>query len=474
MERKNILLISLDNVRYDFLAYPDNKWIKTPNFRDFAKECFQFDNHFIQIPFTPPSHYSLLHGTDLITQPRVLKVPETLKCLLGDDLPKFLKRKKYLTAAIVSALVLRRDLCPLTHADFDIYDDFFETQVQENPSKSFLLNSIWGRNKLLNYLAYYSKRDTLKKRFPELPLQMGDVTTQKVVSFIEKNQKRNWFLWVHYFDAHVATSVFRQYMKDKYGESFDDAYGHIAPPEYLYMYDEDEETKDNYIRSNITTDKYFAGKTNKYAGCVSYLDKLFGSLVDFLKANGLYDNTVIILTSDHGTPLGKYGHASKVTNVYDCTVKVPLFIKVDGRQKKIEHLTQHSDLLPLIKRLFTDNEISVDEPRKTIFLESPAGFSRPGDTKMYGMRTNSAKFILELRYHDSKVESRHYYFDINKDPYENNNMFDTLDEVHKNELIDTLKGKFHQLTGYRDVIAEFISATDDEEIKRRLKELGYS
>jgi arylsulfatase A-like enzyme len=74
-----------------------------------------------------------------------------------------------------------------------------------------------------------------------------------------------------------------------------------------------------------------------YMRCVQQVDNHVGELVDLLKTQGLYDNTLIVFTSDHGFHLGEYGRWCK-RSPYEGSTKVPLMIKPPGALTPREHV----------------------------------------------------------------------------------------------------------------------------------------
>ncbi|MCA9781275.1 MAG: sulfatase, partial [Candidatus Eremiobacteraeota bacterium] len=64
-----------------------------------------------------------------------------------------------------------------------------------------------------------------------------------------------------------------------------------------------------------------------YGGCVADADEAFGVLTDWLKENDLYDNALIVVTSDHGEELMDHGSVGHLTTLYRELVRVPLLIK---------------------------------------------------------------------------------------------------------------------------------------------------
>jgi arylsulfatase A-like enzyme len=90
--------------------------------------------------------------------------------------------------------------------------------------------------------------------------------------------------------------------------------------------------------------------TALYDGELAYVDAKLGELLHFLKANGLYDNTLIIVTSDHGEQFGEHGLALHGFSLYEPLVRVPLIVRWPahfpvGREPE---LVQNHDVFPTI------------------------------------------------------------------------------------------------------------------------------
>ncbi len=85
-----------------------------------------------------------------------------------------------------------------------------------------------------------------------------------------------------------------------------------------------------------------------YLGLVAEVDHHFGRLMSFLKDSGLDDDTLVVVTGDHGEMLGDHGMWGKDT-VFDPAYRVPLMIRVPGaRGGRIEALTESVDVTPTI------------------------------------------------------------------------------------------------------------------------------
>ncbi len=88
-----------------------------------------------------------------------------------------------------------------------------------------------------------------------------------------------------------------------------------------------------------------------YDAEIQYWDKHFGRLIASLKRRGLYDDTMIVVTSDHGEEFGEHGGFWHGTTLYDEQVHVPLVVRMPGGELKGTTLTdwvRHVDLAPTI------------------------------------------------------------------------------------------------------------------------------
>ena len=64
-----------------------------------------------------------------------------------------------------------------------------------------------------------------------------------------------------------------------------------------------------------------------YDNAIRYLDSLIGEIIGILKINNHYENTMIIILSDHGDNIGDHGLMFHYWCLYDTLIKIPLLIK---------------------------------------------------------------------------------------------------------------------------------------------------
>ena len=118
-----------------------------------------------------------------------------------------------------------------------------------------------------------------------------------------------------------------------------------------------------------------------YFGLATEVDHHLGRLFDWLRKSGQYDDTLIILTSDHGEMLGDYGLWSKMT-YHDAAFKVPLIIRTPNGKKDrvVDDFTESVDIAPTVLDLLgLDRPSSMDGRSLGPFLTGV----RPPDWRKY-------------------------------------------------------------------------------------------
>ena len=148
----------------------------------------------------------------------------------------------------------------------------------------------------------------------------------------------------------------------------------LAPDKYFEMYPKDEL---RYVKppSNFWDTVPASSISKRYAGfgfelgaenddlrreymqayhaCISFIDAQIGRVLESLKKNDLWDNTIVVLTSDHGYQLGEHFMWGKVT-LFEICNRVPLLVRVPGRTEDgsiSEGLVELVDLFPTLAQL---------------------------------------------------------------------------------------------------------------------------
>jgi arylsulfatase A-like enzyme/Tfp pilus assembly protein PilF len=271
----------------------------------------------------------------------------------------------------------------------------------------------------------YGWQDFEKSNYVERPA--ADVVNRGLEYL--RGRSEPWFLWLHCFDPHVpyeAPSPFRERHAD-----------------------------------------------SPYDGEVAYVDSALAPLLDYLRENGLFDRTVIVLTADHGESLGQHDENTHGYLAYNPTLWVPLIICVPGlKSVRIESKVSHVDIFPTVCEA-----LGIDRPKglagvsllpalrgkklseRPIYFESLYPFYSRGWAPLRGFISGDDKFI------DSPIAE---LYNLAADFEESQNRID------QNSLKD-LKSRLADLIRRESRGAgKSAAAPADAESLERLRSLGYA
>jgi arylsulfatase len=338
----NVLFITVDTLRADRLGMSGYSRQTSRNIDAFSGECIVFRNAYSQSSFTPPSHASMF--TSRFVSNHGLYAWEEL----GDEeitLAEVLSNEGYETAAFVNMSLLSEQNL----------GQGFRTKVE-----SFLNLE----NCLSEKLAY-----TMKKK--AVDFYDGHEINRMFLEWLDGRGKRPFFAWLHYWDVH------RPYARD---------------PRYEAMYSDGSDVERKVGRElwhyNLNSGRLEGlgfGNTelsfisDRYDAGIYMFDQMFEELLAGLKERGMYDNTLLVLTSDHGESLLEREEMFFAHDpfLYNEVIKVPLMIAVPGQHaaRNVEESVMLVDIYPSILRfLGIEEEYSVQaDPERVLRLEVQEG-----------------------------------------------------------------------------------------------------
>ncbi len=246
-----------------------------------------------------------------------------------------------------------------------------------------------------------------------------------------------------------------------------------VPKEYLEYY-KDKTVEDLLNRGNLELESdaqelaFHKGATRKrtqlakdhihnYFAMVTGVDDQIGRVLTALKEEGLEENTIVVITSDHGEMMGSHALMSK--NVwYEESINVPFIIrwpkKIKGGQRD-DLLLGATDIMPTLLNMMGSADgipTNIDgKDLSSIILENKG--ERPSSVLYYyieegqpasghrGIRTHNHTYVITL---DGNNEVRKFLYDNKKDPFQNNNIADTELELQKSlhrQLLEQLNEK---------------------------------
>lgn len=416
-----VLLIDVDSLRPDHLSCYGYERETSPNIDSIANDGMRFTNYYTSDAPCLPSRTALMSGqfgihTGVVNHGgfRADPRPEGESREMSQQLNYYslpaLFRRKGMKTALISPF-------PERHSAWHFYAGFNEVY---NTGKNGLESAEEVTPSILDWLDRHSEED-------------------------------NWFLYVNLWDPH---NPYRAPME--YGNPFEN-----DPLPEVYTEELLEEHK-NYVGPNTSQELYqyhsnqnpdlprALGKLENFEDLRTYIDGYdigihyadyhIGKVIDYLKEKGLYEDTAIILTADHGENMGELGIYGEHATADKPTTNIPFILKWPGVKKDTENTGFHysldfvptlADLLELPQSDYWDGESYAD----SIFNDNEAGRSELILSQLAHVCQRSVRFDewLYIRtYHDGYyLFPEEMLFNIDKDPFELNDVADDNPEVLK-------------------------------------------
>ena len=153
---------------------------------------------------------------------------------------------------------------------------------------------------------------------------------------------------------------------------------------------------------------YAAEASSAYAGEIRYADAQLGALLAHLERLGRIENTLVVVTADHGEGLGEHDELTHAYAIYDATQHVPLVMRGPGLPQGVvvEEIARTADLMPTLMDWLGLPELrDIDgeslaplwrgepSPPRTAYLESLATRYDHGWSPLFGLRTRDHLYI---------------------------------------------------------------------------------
>lgn len=313
---KNIVLIVLDALRADMLGCYGSREGLSPNLDKLAQEGILYKNAYASSTFTPSSMLSILGGVYSNKYNQYLPNPAKNKLISSS-----LQSAGYKTYAFSSNPFI---------SSFYGYNHGWD-EFKELGSKSYVWLDFLSNAKIIGgfFKALFEKLAKfyywLQEKFFYFDIFFvyphAKKINQAVINFLDQEVGQNkFFLYLHYMDNHspyldllqtTNISVKRQGRLNR------------------LILSHDKKLKKQINEHDIEDIKEL------YKSQARYTDKYIGELIAYFKKKGLYENTVFIITSDHGEELFEEGFHNHRGRFTDTLLKVPLII-IDQQHKSVK------------------------------------------------------------------------------------------------------------------------------------------
>lgn len=470
VNKPNVFLAVLDAVRPDHLSCYGYSTKTTPNIDRIAQEGVLFENAFSAAPWTPPSHASIFTG-----------MYPSQHGVLGKNL--YLDKEIPTMAQTFSSMG-------------------YETLgICRTPWVSSQTGLNRGFKKFISGL----NRSRIERTAPRLSLNSitfcleTDIRSvvynwsslagpfEEIKKWILSSQKRDkpFFIFANYFDAHTPYNPPQPFKKkfeklhkqntdlEKIMDVFNSRHG------YPYVAKE----------TDVSEEEWDVLKS-WYDGEIAYIDFFLGKLFDYLKRRALFDDTFIVITSDHGENFGEHQLANHVFCLYDTLLHVPLIMRYPEHtpeRKRIPSIVSHTDIFStLFSILNTESHsrtsgVNLAPFQERIHHESVYAEYGPPVADIEALKRLSPnvdpsicarynKNLKCVRSHGLKYivasDGKEELYDLKKDPAEKTNVTYKFPEKLQ-ELRSLLTSEFRRIRPKEK------ASTFDDQMKRRLRKLGY-
>jgi len=442
--RINFILISIDTLRADHLGCYGYLKKTSPHLDRLSDEAVIFENAFSTTSWTLPAHVSLLTSLDSPNHGVFNSLQKLNPSLL--TLADILRNHGYFCAAFTGG---------------------------------GYLHSKFGFSKGFDAYQQIIKDGDLSVRFNESESLSG-----RTSEWLDKNYEKKFLLFLHTYQPH--TPYANNSDVGKIFLSKNAQWNRIIQKEIF-----GEKGQCDTVLSQEEKENVIA----LYDGEIRYTDEyLIKPLINKLRELNIYDNTVLIVTSDHGEEFYEHKNWLHGVTLYNESIQIPLIIKFpDSLYKgtKISNIVRITDIMPTVLEIAKINPSSFKLDGKSL-LSIIKGEEREDrifycdlilrklkdpEPSIFATNKNSLKLILNKRirspytkeisteFEGQKLE----LYDIKKDFYETKNI---ANKNSYNRLCKELIEKIEQyLEIGRNKKAESIKM--DEELKRSLKALGY-
>lgn len=261
----------------------------------------------------------------------------------------------------------------------------------------------------------------------------ADETARRALEFLKTRGNERWFLWVHFFDPHA----------------------NYDPPEEI---------------AKLCPD-------SPYDGEIAYADAGLGEMLALLTQRGMLDETLVMMTSDHGEAFGDHGETTHGIFIYDATTHIPWIAMHPGlsKGKRVREVVSAVDIFPTaLELLDVESPVSVDgrSLARELLVETatpePAFAYSESMNPLYNHGWSDLRSIRDDQYRYVKAPTEELY-DVMRDFRQVRNVFE-----ERPDLAENSRGIIEHLlsVGEVDVRGDDIRSMDPE-AREALAALGY-
>jgi arylsulfatase A-like enzyme len=496
---RNLIMIVVDTLRSDYIgAYGGS--VPTPFLDSLAASGVRFERSYSHIPLTGPSHASFFTSS----------LPSDHGCVVNSQvfdernvtLAEIVRENGFSTTAIVSLGVLNSRFG--FDQGFDIYADSFRGRWWKSADEINLILQSWiARTDLeerVFLMLHYSDPHTpyapptatypdisLRLRDQILTRQLADSRPQRFAITLPPGRSDVYFdLPPEFSRADYGCGVARPSDR-RVTVLFPDGGKVVSDkvflrrfkplPTAMRLINPTDETLSIDFELTLRVNMDAEDWPDWYAMEVEYVDQQLAVAFEMLDAAGLWENAVVVFTSDHGEGLGEHNHMQHVEQLYDSQLRIPLVMVAPGllpQGKVVSTPVRHVDILPTLLDLL---EIDTDTPFRgssLLPLIETGRDARPpvvSETHTPEARNDQRSIVYEgFKYIVNMTTGGVELYDLEDDPGELDNIADQRPEM-LGKLQRALAAQYEHRYGPGVTNKDMADLSDED--RARLKALGY-
>lgn len=334
------IMVMFDTLSKAYLPNYGNDWVKAPNFERLSEKCMTFDNFYGgSMPCMPARRemhtgkYNFLH--------RGWGPLESFDYSVFEQLDK----NNIYTHLITDHSHYFEDGGATYHNRYSSWEGF---RGQEGDRWIPRLEALEDDNQnplnkpkgTISRTQHFANRTQIQSEAEMSSVQV----ISRGLDFLEKNhEKDDWFLQLECFDPHEPFFV-----PEKYRERYDLVAEKDIP--YWPVYQRLTEEEKQRFSGDITD------MQKEYAALISMCDEYLGKVLDFMDEKNMWQDTMLIVNTDHGFLLGEHNWLGKnVAPMYEEIVHIPFFMHIPNHSlngQRMEQLCQTIDLPATLEEYF--------------------------------------------------------------------------------------------------------------------------
>lgn len=452
--KKNLLYIFADQWRAQGLGVTGEDPVITPNMDRFAKESMSCENAISTYPLCSPHRASLFTG----------KYPTSCgmwtNCKIGLDEVLMLKPQEVLISDVLHEAGYDTAYIGKWHLDGSEMN--FHKEPESGAKNWDAYTPPGERRHHFDYWLSYGAmdqhlnphywHDTSEKILPGK--WSPEYETDMAIEYLKhRNQEKPFCMFLSWNPPHPPYDQ--------------------VPETYVKLYEDREIPFRDNVPESWRRDPAYLKKRKEYFGAITGLDENFGRLMEYLKEQGLYENTLIVLSADHGDCMGSHGCYGK--NVwYEESIRIPLYFHGEGiGPGRTDVLFTSPDHMPTLLGLlnvegpdtmegrnlcsFIKGEEALEKEPEHAFLCMFPGMpelvnpyrERGLNSKSFGwrgIRTKRETYVID-RGTKPGAQAKHYLYHNDQDPYQ--------------LAPEELSADDERARGYQKILKEYLTMLND-------------